>query len=209
MPIEYHPELAFTDWIDNQSRVKAGGDDGFNRRFHDIEDEFEKISDTVEAIKTALDGLSQTPAPTLVTTTLTPTLAPVGSPPQPWDHVTGAAQKPGSATAATGMLGLTLPHGATLRSLRVLGRNTGAGAISITLRRQAIAAGSSSEVISSANGSVTAGQTAFNNAGSTPAGALALVDSTQFRYYVLVELNNAATADTVQVTAIQIGYAPA
>jgi hypothetical protein len=206
MAIQYDPAFTFTDWIDNQSRVKAGGDDGFNRRFHDIEDEFHTISDTVGDIKDAIDALAQTPTPTLVLSTLTPTLVPVGDP--PWDHVTGAATKRANLTAATGMLGLVLPHGSTLRSMRVVGRNTGAGVISITLRRSGIAAGSASEVISSATGAVTPGQVTFDNQGSAPAGTLARVDSAQFRYYVLVELNSAAPNDTVQVTAIQIGYAP-
>lgn len=202
-PIEYEPTMPVFDWIDGQSRVKASGDDGFNRRFRDIEDEFKKISDTVKAIKAALDALGQAPAPKTVKTTHTPALVTLGS--AGWTHIYGGVTKPGGATEAKGMMSLALPHGATLNSLRAVGRNTGQGALAIGLRRQGVAAGSSTQLIAPISGQGAQGGL-FDSSVNIPASELSLVDTTQFRYYVSVELDAAAGGDTVQVTAIQTTY---
>jgi hypothetical protein len=204
--IDYEPEFKHTDWIDNVTRVKAGGEDGFNRHFHDIEDEFQKLADTVTAIREKLDQLGQTPAPKDVTTTFAPTLVALGT--TPWAHVYGTATKPGGATAATGMMSITLPNGATLKSLRVIGRNSGAGALAIGLRRQALPATSGSELIVGIPGTGGAGGL-FDTPKDAPAGDLSRVNTSLYRYYLTAELDSAAAADTVQVTAIQVTYTAA
>jgi hypothetical protein len=205
--IDYQPEFQHTDWVDNVSRVKAGGEDGFNRHFHDTEDEFKKLSDTVKSIRERLDQLGQPPAPPTVTTTFTPTLVPLAA--GLWDHVYGTVAKPATAVKAGGMMSITLPHGATLRTLRAVGRNTGAGSLQIGLRRQALAAGSASELLMSVTGQ-GAGGGLFDPAPTpAPGGESAKINTNLFRYYLTVELDSAATADTVEVRAIQVTYTAA
>jgi len=50
-PSKYLPQFQHQDWIDNLDRVQAAGENGFNRRFHGLEDEFAHI-------KTVLDNLA-------------------------------------------------------------------------------------------------------------------------------------------------------
>jgi hypothetical protein len=47
MAISYTRTFSHTDWVDNVDRVQAGGDNGFNGRFHSIEAEFDAISGIV------------------------------------------------------------------------------------------------------------------------------------------------------------------
>ena len=41
--ITYNRTFAHTDWIDNEDVVQAGGDKGFNQKFHALEGELDKI----------------------------------------------------------------------------------------------------------------------------------------------------------------------
>jgi len=49
--LKYAPEFQHEDWVDNVDVVQAAGEDGFNRRFHDLEEEFARI-------KAVLDNLT-------------------------------------------------------------------------------------------------------------------------------------------------------
>lgn len=51
--------LDHVDWVDNQSVVKAAGDDGFNKKFHDIEAEFDKISTVVGTVNTEINRIQR------------------------------------------------------------------------------------------------------------------------------------------------------
>src|SRR3954451_1845790 len=134
MAITYTRTFTHHEWLDNVSRVQAGGDDGFNVRFHSLEGEFDTISRVVEQIAGALDQLSATPAAQEVRLSFTPTL--VGTSGAPWSHGVGFAQKPAGATSASGMMSMTLPHGARIRQFRAAGQNSGAGNLRISLVRQ-------------------------------------------------------------------------
>jgi hypothetical protein len=42
--ITYSPDFKHEDWIDNEDVVQAGGEKGFNIKFHNIEKEFDKLA---------------------------------------------------------------------------------------------------------------------------------------------------------------------
>ena len=52
--ISYSRTFQHVDWIDNEDVVQAGGEKGFNQKFHDLEAELDKLSAVVGAIKAAL-----------------------------------------------------------------------------------------------------------------------------------------------------------
>jgi hypothetical protein len=43
--IIYNRAFAHQDWIDNEDVVQAEGENGFNVRFHAVEDELDKVGD--------------------------------------------------------------------------------------------------------------------------------------------------------------------
>jgi hypothetical protein len=57
--ITYNRTFAHTDWIDGESVVQAGTDNGFNNRFHAIESELDKISQTFNSANTALQSIQR------------------------------------------------------------------------------------------------------------------------------------------------------
>lgn len=64
--ITYARTFRHDDWIDNEDVVQAGGDKGFNKKFHDVEAEFDKIAAVVGQINAALQrGLTLQPVVTL------------------------------------------------------------------------------------------------------------------------------------------------
>jgi hypothetical protein len=57
--ISYTPSFSHVDWIDNEDVVQAGGENGFNKKFRDLEEELNKISAVVGAIKAALSNIEE------------------------------------------------------------------------------------------------------------------------------------------------------
>lgn len=57
--ISYTRTFTHADWIDGESIVQAGGEDGFNGRFHACEQEFDDISATFAQVNTTVKGLQQ------------------------------------------------------------------------------------------------------------------------------------------------------
>lgn len=192
MSISYTPGFKHTDWVDNVDRVRAGGDNGFNVRFHALETEFTRISEVFAQVATAL----QQPAPGPLKITLTPTLATLS---EPWQQVLGGAAKPSGADSASGMMAVTLPHRATIKELRVCGRKDN-GNLSVGLRRQSLAAGSTTELIVG----VTLGAGNFDTSTAAPATPAARVDNDQYRYYLNADLDSALATAVVQLTCFQI-----
>jgi hypothetical protein len=196
--IEYDSDFKHTDWIDNVSRVKAGGEDGFNRHFHDIEEEFNKLSDIVKAIKDRTDQLAEKPVAKPVASTFVPVLTTVGL--NGWEHVAGGVRKPGGATAANGTMAVQLPDGVTVQSLRVIGENTGTGNLVVQLRRQKLDPAAAGEPIIGVSGA--AGP--FDNKNTPPDPARAIVDTDAFRYFITARVDNAGANDAVRLEAFQI-----
>jgi hypothetical protein len=57
--ISYSRTFQHVDWIDNHDVIQAGGEKGFNQKFHDLEAELDKISSVVAAIKDALSNIQE------------------------------------------------------------------------------------------------------------------------------------------------------
>jgi hypothetical protein len=51
--ISYKPQFQHKDWIDFVDPVQAGGGNGFNERFHKLENEFELIAASIASIESA------------------------------------------------------------------------------------------------------------------------------------------------------------
>jgi hypothetical protein len=150
MTISYTRSIfSHVDWIDRVDRVQAGGDNGFNGRFHGIEAEFDTISGVVTQVNdvvtgqstqltslqqqvNALGGIVRAP----VTLGFTPLMLPFNpdATNSAWSQMywsTSILGQPNgsyvkvpaaNAGAADGILPLTLPEGVTLLNLAVLGQ---------------------------------------------------------------------------------------
>jgi hypothetical protein len=63
-PTGYTRQFQHKDWIDFVDPVEAGGNNGFNQRFHALENEFDLISAAVTSVDNAVTGL-QTASPAI------------------------------------------------------------------------------------------------------------------------------------------------
>src|SRR5439155_12411403 len=52
--ITYNRTFTHADWIDNEDVVQAGGEKGFNAKFHALETEFDNISGVITQISAGL-----------------------------------------------------------------------------------------------------------------------------------------------------------
>jgi hypothetical protein len=167
MAISYTRSFSHDDWIDRVTRVEAGGENGFNGRFHGIEADLDTISGVVKKVDdeltshsgqitalqqqvSSLGGIVRAP----VTLGLTPLMQPFNPDatnaawsPIYWSTVqlgtpNGSFVKVPAANAgnADGVLPLTLPEGVTLLNLTVLGQATTPGNMTTTLVREQRAA---------------------------------------------------------------------
>src|SRR5262249_35159972 len=59
-PTGYTRKFQHQDWIDFVDPVQAGGNNGFNQRFHALESEFELISAAISSADSAISGLQTT-----------------------------------------------------------------------------------------------------------------------------------------------------
>jgi hypothetical protein len=57
--IKYNRTFQHEDWIDNEDVVQAGGEKGFNKKFHDLEAEFDNVSGVVTTISGAITSIQQ------------------------------------------------------------------------------------------------------------------------------------------------------
>lgn len=77
-PITYTPAFQFTEWIDNEDVVQAGGDRGFNKLFNDLRAELTRIGTVVGDIANAINQIQRLrhvkalPAQTLTPGTASP-----------------------------------------------------------------------------------------------------------------------------------------
>jgi hypothetical protein len=56
-PTGYTRQFQHKDWIDFVDPVQAGGDNGFNQRFHALENEFDLISTAITSVDSAVTDL--------------------------------------------------------------------------------------------------------------------------------------------------------
>jgi hypothetical protein len=73
--ITYTRTYQHDDWIDNEDIVQAGGPNGFNQQFHDIEAEFDAISTVVGSVNTAINSIQKLNLVISLPVTLTATSA--------------------------------------------------------------------------------------------------------------------------------------
>jgi hypothetical protein len=57
--ITYTRTFSHNDWIDNKDVVQAGGEGGFNQKFHGLEAEFDKISAAFTQANTNIDNIQR------------------------------------------------------------------------------------------------------------------------------------------------------
>lgn len=60
-PTGYTRHFQHQDWIDFVDPVQAGGNNGFNQRFHALESEFDLISVAITSVDTAVTNLQSAP----------------------------------------------------------------------------------------------------------------------------------------------------
>lgn len=211
MSISYTRTFAHNDWVDNVDRVQAGGDNGFNGRFHSVEAELDKISGVFGEVDTLL-GTQSGQLTTLQqqvsalgtgiarTISVTPLLVATG--PTGWDISTpGVARKPPSATSAHGAVTVTLPAGAQITAFRALGHNAGKGAILIDLTAQGLDGQNQAPVVRI---QITAQMSPFDIALNPAVGHEAIDANTS--YFILAQLDNAGPTDDVVLTGFQVLY---
>lgn len=200
--VSFTPTFHHTDYVDNRDRVQAGGPNGFNARFHAIENDLSTLATVVTDVDTALGTLGSGPAPSQHTLTMSPALVPVVAT-GAWAHDTsGYAARSGPLTTLAGVQSVPVPDGARLISLRSLGQNSGTGTLRITLfRSRLLSAVAPAERIARVSGDTNP----FDRNESADAN-FALVDTTVFRYFILASLDGAAAGDTVTVSGFQVIY---
>ncbi len=202
--ITYNPQFTHEDWIDNEDVVQAGGEKGFNKKFHDLEAEFERLSKIIQEVNAAISALQAGPPPQELKATYTPTLFQTAA--KGWSHGLGVAIKQSGETSARGMMAINLPHGVTLKSFRATGRNENPneqpadGNLRIYLRRQPIEGGTIESI-----SRLTGLKGTFDEQVAIDA-QFALVDTTRFKYFITADLNNAEGSDDVTLFAFQITY---
>jgi hypothetical protein len=57
--ITYANAFQHEDWVDNEDVVQAGGENGFNKKFHAIKDEFDKLTTVVSVIDTEIKKIQR------------------------------------------------------------------------------------------------------------------------------------------------------
>ena len=199
--ITYTRTVKFNDYVDGETIVSAGGSDGFNVRFHGLEDEFDTLSTVVAQLNAAIKAIGVVPTPQPAKLVMTPNM--IATAADPWSHLQGIAQKPPAQTGAHGMMSANLPNNVRITALRVLGANSGAGSLRVILFRQALVAQATLDQIARVDG--TGNPFDLNNPADPQ---FAVVDDNSFKYFVVALLDNALAADTVTLSAFQISYQP-
>ncbi|MFD8784805.1 hypothetical protein [Kitasatospora sp. NPDC059599] len=212
--ISFTQTFHHTDWVDNRDRVQAAGQNGFNSRFNAVEADLKNLSTVVGTIDQAITALSAHPTTAPKTISLSPLLAPAlpsANSPQPspvgWsiDATTGTAQKPlGLSGSFAGVMNVVLPDGVLVQSLRITATNSSTVArFSVALNRIPLVLTSSTVPDPLVR---TAISTSPFDATVNTSAALAQVDVSHFRYYLVAEVQSAVAADVISLGGFQITY---
>lgn len=199
--VSFTPAFTHTPWVDNRDRVQASGPNGFNVRFAALQADLGNLSTVVQQIDTALDVLEAGPGTTIRVVTQAPVLGPISGTGS-WVHdAAGNAFRSGALTSLSGIAAVVLPQGVTLSSLRVIGTNSGGGALRIDLMRAALAGNTPADRIARVVGDAAPFDTTV-----AATAQFAVVDNATYRYFVLALLNGAGAADSVSLSGFQISY---
>jgi hypothetical protein len=203
-PVElsYAPTFKHKNWINNVSRVTAGGPDGFNVRLDAIDADLRQAATVVDQINTALNlaaaGLL------FGQQTLTPGLdfVPLSSPGWVYDNIGSAHPPVGSGGDA--VMDLTIPDGARLVSFRAIGLIN--ATLSVTLWRASLTDPSQSPDMLAQVSNLTQGITNPYDVTAPVDPAFASVDTDAFRYYVLASATSISDATGNSVATVQLVF---
>ncbi|WP_199881993.1 hypothetical protein [Streptomyces sp. CB03911] len=190
----YEPQFAHKDWIDNQDRVQAGGANGINLRFHQLEQEFaalahEQINPIIKELARPEQHLTLVPALTAYKTET--------GPQPPWDQFVDMVAKPAVRREAHGFMNVALPDGAVVKKLLVTGNvHSSGGKLAVTLWSHDIVNGDEAKSLVTA--SVTGTQV------DPPAEVT--ISNAANRYFLQVEVTEALESDVVQVFSVRFTY---
>ncbi|MFJ3765959.1 hypothetical protein ACIPQJ_01655 [Streptomyces sp. NPDC090082] len=193
----YEPRFQHKDWIDNQDRVQAGGDNGLNDRFHRLEDEFSGLA------RNQINPIIRNLTKPVMHLTLVPVLTPspdpnAGGAPRPaWSQAADMVEKPSGQTEAHGFMSIVLPDGVKVTSLLMTGRipNSSQAAVRAVLK---------SREINNSGGSVTL-LTASKLGEAAPSQGLEITNDRQ-RYFLLLDVTGADVNESVAVFCVQLTY---
>jgi hypothetical protein len=199
--IHYDPTFHPADYVEGVDLIRAAGPNGFNARFHAIEDDLAQFSAVVADVEAALIAVAS--GPTEHALWFPPRLQPVTGA-APWRlSATGAAQDTGG-TSPSGAFNLVLPDGVRLESLRAIGQTSGGIDVTVTLSRCAYGA-ATAQVLST----MTVGANPFDTTIPVEE-ALARVQTGSFRYFITASAPvTPADAPSVVIGAIQLAYSTA
>ena len=208
--ISYMRQFSHKDWIDFVDSVQAGGANGINGRLHGVEAEFDKISTVISLIASAL----QTPVVKNRTITLSPTLG--GTVEIPWTQMIGwvttttiQSTPQLMSTIANGFMPVSLPDGATIKGLRVVGSSAG-GSLNVTLQSQAINSGNFVPVVTVANVFPSVASAVPFDLPPAPQNISTVVNNATTKYFITAALNNGngtLSAGGTSLNVFQISYA--
>ncbi|MER5961468.1 hypothetical protein [Streptomyces sp. NPDC002057] len=190
----YRPQFTHKDWIDNQDRVQAGGEEGLNRRFHQLEDEFaglakNQINPMLAVLGTATRHLTLVPA--LIAYTDAEVEVPA------WAQAIDMVEKPAGEAAAHGFMNVLLPDGVLVRSLLMTGANQSSkGTLTVALKGRKIDNGDVAKTL--------VGTTRLDVA-VEPEGE-AEIENESHRYFLTVDVEGADLDARVQVFCVRIAY---
>ncbi|WP_306326773.1 hypothetical protein [Streptomyces venezuelae] len=191
----YVPQFSHKDWIDNQDRVQAGGENGLNSRFHQLEAEFlglaeNHVNPMLEVLGAATRHLTLVPALHSYTKD--------GAAVPGWVQAVDMVEKPTNVAEAHGFMNVVLPDGVQVRSLLVTGSNqssTGTLTVSLTGRKIDNTGGGAKMFVSSTKLDTPA----------VPAEEVRMTNES-VRYYLMVDLVGAELAKPVKVFCVRLAY---
>ncbi|MFD3566005.1 hypothetical protein [Streptomyces sp. NPDC058667] len=188
----YKPQFAHKDWIDNQDRVQAGGTNGINDRFHQLEKEFARLADM--HLNPLIDGLGTTRFISLIPAL---TAYEVNGVTNSWTQGVDQVEKPTNVAAARGFMSISLPDNAHVTSLKVTGENKSErGVLTVALKGRQIA--------NEDGGAVPLIETHEVGTATLPTADAKITNSTH-RYFLTVEVVDAADV-VVRVLCVQLTY---
>ena len=216
----FRPGFHHRNWIDNVDEVVATGSNGFNSRFDTIAGDLRQLSTVVGEIDAAIDLLAD-PGAGGGTISREPTIlvpldlqsTPSAGPPAVggWTYdANGIAHPTVNAGGARAVMGIALPNGIQLTSLRIVGGfDLGAARLIVQLGRAQL-----NLVIQSPDilATIDSAQQTFANpydVGVLTDKQLSTVDLTRFRYFLSVNATSVPAFGQTSLAAVQLGFAGA
>ena len=202
--ITYTPNFVAPVYRDNVDLVSAESANGFNAQFRALRAEFDQLTQVISQINTSLQAVGHSPA-VQTSKTLMPSL--VATSTNGWNQHPGFVEKAAQQTSAQGVMTLDLPNGVTINKFRATGRNgnvsggPGSGTLPILLQRQKVDLTLTTDNIAT----LAPGTDPFDVSGPADP-KFAVVDTSQFKYFIFVELDGANQNDIVTINAFQVIY---